>query len=240
MASSEVLLDSNSEKLQDSLSLFTQNSYPTESYYLFPFMRELISAPVENKVYGSSVSTVNNSDARDTWRIISGKWQPTADGVQAGDTSYSLHNIVVRPVTFNSSDLSIDTSFTINSLAPNTASYVSIVYSWIDQKNFKIAGIGLWNSDTVPGLRGAYADFGSVRNGTLVWDPAWPGVKIESNSFPREPINMRLSLRDSSEELFVNGAQVLQRESSDSTGSGYVGLSYGRVQDIVFHQFNSQ
>ena len=151
--------------------------------------------------------------------------------MQAGDNFSTLHNIIVRPVKFASTDLDINTSFTIRSLDRDTANYISIVYSWIDPQNYKYAGITFFDNQ-------AFIDFGTVSNGTLSWNPPWPGSRIDLDWNSADPIRMTLSLRDNSQELNVNGMESLNEDSEDNYESGYVGLAYGRVQDVIFHQLD--
>ena len=142
------------------------------SYYLFPFMRNLISEDnetfdrisLDDSSTTNSTEITNTDNASNTVKAISGRWAPVATGVQAGDNFSTLHNIIVRPVTFASTDLDIDTSFTIKSLDRDAPNYISIVYSWIDPQNYKYAGITFLDDQ-------AFVDFGTVSNGNLSWDP---------------------------------------------------------------------
>jgi hypothetical protein len=213
--------------LKTPLQTDSPTSFQVVSNYLFPFMRDVGSETSNPTPTPSS----NTSNTGNNWTIISGKWMPTANGVQAGDNSSGVLNSMVRPITFNSTDLDITTSFTIRTLDRNVTNYISIVYSWKDPQNYKFAGITI-NKD------GTFADFGTLTNGTLSWDPSWPGSSIDLDWIPGDPIRMTLSLGDNSRELDLNGIGSLQEDSVDENESGYIGLSYGRVQDAVFHQFD--
>ena len=49
---------------------------------------------------------------------------------------------------------------------------------------------------------------------------------------------MKLSIQDKSQGLSLNGTEYLRR--NHDVKSGYVGLGYTRIKDIVFDYFNLQ
>lgn len=210
------------------------NISPSSMQLAPPFMQgavpETQDSNTSNTISPALSDTVTNNSK---WTSISGTWQPSTTGVQAGEAAKNTQGIAVRPVPFASPNLDISTSFTINKLHPNTASYVSIVYSWVDQHNYKYSGIMSYNNQT-------YVYFSTVSNGVLSVDPpSFPylGPINDLDINPGDPVRMTLSLRENLETLRVNGFET-EKESVDSNATAYVGLSYFRVGNILFHQFD--
>jgi hypothetical protein len=112
------------------------------------------------------------------------------------------------------------------------ASYIAIVYSWIDIKNFKYAGITLLNNQT-------YSFFTTVRDAEtyMANGTEWPGTKIDLDIKPGDLVRMALLLRDNSEVLNVNGIEV-NNNSVENNINSYAGLFYSRVEDVLFHNFD--
>jgi hypothetical protein len=239
----------SAELMQGDDDVSTRLPYHHVPFYLFPFQYNLTTekdSAVPSKISLASINTVSNTSVTNTsspanatnatgapqaWNVVAGKWSPVADGVQAGDELNRIHRILVRPIATNSTNLDLNTSFSIRSVDPNRTSYVSIVYSWTSPQNFKYAGMTFFKNQT-------YLDFGTVENGTLSWDPPWPGSRIDFEPKVDEPISMQLSIRDDSQELTVNGIELLRETETAVDESGYIGLGYGRVNDITFHQVN--
>jgi hypothetical protein len=213
-------------------SNLSSSSMQVASTYPFPWMPSPASDNEVDSAPGTILSPVN--DTSNKWTIVSGNWQPTANGVQAGaDYTKNPPGIVVRPIQFTSQNLDISTSFTINSLPPPPpapVSYIAIVYSWIDRSNYKYSGIAITENKT-------YVHHTTVRDGEEFVDPPWPGTRVDLEINPGDLVRMILSLRENSQVLNVNGIEV-RKDSVGNNASGYAGLLYSRVGDVLFHQFD--
>jgi hypothetical protein len=175
--------------------------------------------------YHDGFSSENNRE----WKNRSGTWEFSRDGLRAGDKSNAVENVILSPVM--AQNVNISTSFRISTLDPTVANYVSIVNSWLDERNYQYAGITIFN-DVV------YVSFATVNDGKLSFNPAWPGMKTDLRWNPNTRFNMTLSIdgnRDL-EQLSLNGTQYLRQEYHGI--SGHLGLSYGHVQDVVFNSFD--
>lgn len=166
---------------------------------------------------------------------ISGNWKFLGDGLYAGDKSDKLQNILLSPIS--SKNFNMSTAFKINVLDPKITSYVSLIYSWVDDQNYQYAGITIYKNDV-------YLSFATVNNGKTSFEPSWPGLKTDLYWYPGELFNLTLSIignktnDNHQERLFLNGINYLQREYQSKPGQ--LGLSYGRIQDIVFDDFKVQ
>jgi hypothetical protein len=195
--------------------------------YSFPFIQGLVR---ENEFNNTpDTNSLLTSNTSKNWKIITGNWRLAANGVQTGaDYTRNPPGILLNPNLFNFSELRISSSFTINSLPPNAASYVAIVHSWMDIYNFKYSGIAIADNKT-------FVQFTSIRDGDTFVDPPWPGTRI-SDINPGDVVNMTLSLEENAEAVNVNGIEV-RKNSGGNNASGYAGLLYSRVEDVIFHKF---
>lgn len=164
------------------------------------------------------------------WLSISGSWQMEPPGLHAGDKTGRTENIILSPVSSRSFKAS--TNFSINHLDTKVANYASIVYSWADDKNYRYAGIGIFNNAT-------YVHFATVTNGNTSYYPEWPGKKTDLEWKPGEHYNLTLSANSENnfEHLFINGTEYLQQLYYGKLGR--LGLSYGRTNDLTFSNFMS-
>jgi hypothetical protein len=165
------------------------------------------------------------------WSIVSGKWK-SSDGLHGGDKSNSQENIILSPVISPSRNLNTSTSFRITSADTQVPNYISIIYSWIDPNNYEYAGITIYNKEI-------YVHFTSVIDGKVKFDPVWPGLKTNLRWKPGNLFNMTLSMQGNSQELILNDTAYLHRAYNNKE-TGYLGLSYGRIQDVVFDYFKVQ
>ena len=160
------------------------------------------------------------------WRIISGNWNYLNDGLHGGDTSNNPSRIILSPSI--SENFTINTSFMINKITPDTSSYISVIYSWKDPDNYKAAVINILNENV-------YVSFVTVNEGNEYRNPKWPGnitnLKLNHDTL----FNMTLSTRTNSTDLILNNKELLHEEQSNTYG--YIGLGYGRIRDVVFDHF---
>ncbi|MGB7956706.1 MAG: hypothetical protein WCF23_22265, partial [Candidatus Nitrosopolaris sp.] len=192
----------------------------------------LSSDPTDNSYYPFLFSKNNINQWND---VISGSWKYSSDGLHGGDQSNNLERTILSPVVSKNSNMS--TLFRVSSAEPQVPSYVSVVHSWIDPKNYEYAGIMIYNN-------AIYVSFATVSNGERSFDPIWPGVMTNLKWKPGDIFNITLSMQGNNnsqpqQELFLNGTRYLHRDYN-ANKFGYLGLSYGRIQDVVFRNFKIQ
>jgi hypothetical protein len=178
------------------------------------------------------------------WDDISGNWSYTLKGlhggIEANDKSTSIspmNNIILSPFTLQNLS-TVTTSFTVNEVNRSFPNYASIVFSFQDPKNYRQGGINIYGNDV-------YVLFSNITNG-MTQDSLWPGQKTNLTLNPDiNYFNMSLSIEGSTERLTLNGTEYLnphlnpingnKEESTDNNGN--MGLSYGRIKNIDFHDF---
>ncbi len=162
------------------------------------------------------------------WSAISGTWQIVHSRLFSGDESGRLENILLSPVS--SRIFKADTSFSVERLNPNVANYASIVYSYIDDRNYRYAGINIYNNSL-------YVYFAKVTDGKTSFYPAWPGMNTGLGWQQGERFNLTLVIDNKSrlEHLLLNSFEYLQQQYNGK--SGRLGLSYGRMHDLAFTNF---
>ncbi len=187
--------------------------------------------------YTNASNNNNNKNGNTSWNIVSGNWK-YSDGLHGGKSSSGQNIILSR---LSSRNFTANTSFRIDKISPHVANYVSIVYSWIDPENYQYAGITILNNNDV------YVSSTTVSGGKVSVNPPWPGVKTNLVWKPGDLFNLTLSVRNDEpreglqQHLFLNGTKYyLAQGIGHSSKSGYLGLSYSRIQDVLFERYNVQ
>ncbi len=186
---------------------------------------------------GSSSYEKFSTGASNRWEIIRGNWNFSSKGLVVEDYSDSLQNIILSQSRYAATNLSISTSFKSEKIDPRTISYVSIVYSWLDARNYESAGVTL-------SPEGVYLNFAKVTNGKLSWELSWPGIKTNLSWKPNDVFNMTLRFNDKSKSVTLNGIDpvlgnivVTLQIPHEGNKEGYLGLSYGRGGNFIFDNF---
>jgi hypothetical protein len=171
------------------------------------------------------------------WADISGSWEKSASGLQGSTlstgTPISAESIALSPYSSKYSNSTISTSFTLNTTDNLKHNIVALVYSWIDPKNYRFAGIDIWNEEI-------YMYFGKVGNGHIITDPPLPGsnTNIKFEEGLNQQFNLSLSLSGDSQELHLNNKFELKL--ADKAELGLMGLSYWNIPSISFKSFDLQ
>ena len=227
-----VMYDNDDDALKSKTVIL---SYDPKQYYNF---YDKFSSSTYNN--GTHYNDNNNFNAMNSnWNVISGNWKFSSDGLHGGlKIPSGEEKVILSPLSLSPrKDLNstITTSFRITNADPEVANYASIIYSWKDPKNYEYATINILN-------KAVYVYFGTVSNGKplpLEGVP-WPGLKtnLTWKNHGDLFVNMKLSIQDKSQGLSLNGPEYLRR--NHDVKSGYVGLGYTRIKDIVFDYFNLQ
>jgi hypothetical protein len=188
--------------------------------------------PAEYYIYNKTI----NSEVINDWVILSGNWKFSSSGlhgldkVDSDDVSNNLNNVILKPIIAENPS-TIKTSFSISDMDESVPNYANIIYSYIDQRNYKQAGINIYNDDI-------YALVSSVRNGNVIQDVDWPGIKTDLKWIPTGThFDMKLAINGTNQDLIINGTEYLSYNDTKPVENGNVGLSYSRMKDILFNQF---
>jgi hypothetical protein len=170
--------------------------------------------------------------SQDFWRA-KGEWKQGSDGLRGlgnySDSSGNKNMLISKFISNN--NLTLSTLFKINNEVLNRkgTTSVSFVLSWINQTNFDMAGVA-FRDDNV------FVYFANVRNSKLTFYPEFPysaplftGLKWNAGSL----LNMTLSIKEETEDLYINGKKYLSRPIADRS-AGYMGISTSGANDIIF------
>ncbi|HEY7227750.1 MAG TPA: hypothetical protein VH481_06465 [Nitrososphaeraceae archaeon] len=187
--------------------------------------------PTESHIFYQRFS---NNSTNNGWFIGSGSnnWNYSSEGLHGGGKSSTL----LSPIS--SKDSVISTSFRITDISPKDANYVSIVHSWIDNKNYKYTGIMVFKNSI-------YVDFATVTNGKLSYLPKWPGIKTDFHWKPGTLFNLKVIDHSNINEVefTLNGTRYVGHSLASDIHNpepGYAGLSYNRVKKVVFDYYSNQ
>ena len=165
------------------------------------------------------------------WKILSGNWNFSNNGLIGKLESGSLDNIMLSPVS--TTDSTIKTSFKILSADPDVANYISIIYDWKDSDNFSSARATFYRDQQI------WLAFDTMKDGQKTTFPTWPGTLTKHVWKPGDIINMTLSKHGDREELFLNGTKYLIQQEGIGK-SGDIGFSVDRIEKVFFDHFNIQ
>ena len=163
------------------------------------------------------------------WNVISGYWSYSGESLHGGTNTNAVENIIIRkPVTENLTELS--TSFHVNSLNKNISNYVSLIYSFVDNRNYKYTGINFLEDDI-------YVNSYKVENGQRSGEFIWPGVKTNLKWNPGSLYELKLIIQNASHYLVINGTKYHLFNDKSLGKNGYVGLEYNGVKDLDFKDY---
>ena len=163
------------------------------------------------------------------WNVISGYWSYSGESLHGGTNTNAVENIIIRkPVTENLTELS--TSFHVNSLNKNISNYVSLIYSFVDNRNYRYTGINFLEDDI-------YVNSYKVENGQRSGEFIWPGVKTNLKWNPGSLYELKLIIQNASHYLVINGTKYHLFNDKSLGKNGYVGLEYNGVKDLDFKDY---
>jgi hypothetical protein len=183
-------------------------------------------------VYRSFSDNFASTNGTNGWSNVSGNWIPSENGLHAGksdNTTSKVNNRDISPVAAKT-PFSVNTSFTINNLNEDVVSSVYMIYGITDPQNYQQAGITIYKDDV-------YVRVADVVNGSLSSPDPGLGTKTNLIYKPGSLFNMSLSVDNAKQQLILNGSSYT-RDLDNSNLDGYVGLKYGRIIDMDFHDFH--
>ena len=161
------------------------------------------------------------------WNVVSGKWNITFDGLQAGDRTNEIERIILSPISANS--FVAGTLFRVPENNNNqTAKYASIIYSYTNATYFKYANVIFSNGKI-------YLSLASVVDGVRSFYPNWPGVLLTKPVKDGSSLNLTISVDAKYERLILNGSRYVMKEGQSQPGD--IGLGYGRLDNLDFRSF---
>lgn len=187
------------------------------------FNRSTLILPIDLPMqYSVQHSFMNRFDETD-WMPISGTWQNTPEGFQAGSLNEQQDAILLDSRYVR--DFNASLNFKLLSGDPVSLNYVSLIYDWKDQNNYKYAGI-MFQAEK------SYAYFVSNINGILTSSPAWPGLDTGIHWQFGDSFNLTVTLSGTNLSLFTNGSKCISTEGFFTGGN--LGIRMTRFNQVLF------
>jgi hypothetical protein len=163
------------------------------------------------------------------WKPVSGTWRYVGRGLQAGEQAGYQDAVILSPISAQN----FTASLSFNPLEGDTkvANYVSIIFDWKNEKNYKYAGL-LFDSSGV-----IYAYISSCTGGNVIIYPQWPGLNTGLKWQFGNSYNLTLSVRGEKVLLYVNGTQCLSADTMVS--GGRLGIRSTRFYKVLFTSFKA-
>jgi hypothetical protein len=180
------------------------------------------STNIVEKTFDDNFSSVNG------WQQISGTWQYTENGLEAGEPSAYEDAVSLSPVLAENFTASIN--FSPIDCDQNVSNYVSLIYDWQDKANYNCAELLFDSTGNV------YASFVSNVNDQATNYPAWPGLNTGLKWQLGDSFNLTASVQGAETSLYINGSQYLSMQSS-IMNSGSIGLESNRFYQTLFTDF---
>jgi hypothetical protein len=191
---------------------------------------------VEDPLPKISINTnfSNQSDSSQAfWQNSYGRWKYTKDGLHAYGNprdTLSNRNIFLSPI-LTQNNMNITSTFRINDADENGIfSYISFITAWSNRNNFEFVGLATRKDDL-------YAYFAVMKEGKLSFFPKYPFLKTALKWHDGSAVDMTLSIKGSSQDLFINGTHYLHNDHLSA--GGVVGLSTSRSVDVAFQRFEA-
>jgi len=164
------------------------------------------------------------------WKTIRGKWQIKNYKLLGGEAHKYGVGIILSPVFTEN----FTSTFKVRPVSGNIAvlNYVGLIYSWRDDKHYRIAEI-FFNKDGY-----IYACFRIIENtswgyGTTI--PKWPGINTGIKWRFGDYYNIKVRVQKDLNELYINNKRILSIHINNI--KGWVGLFYGRFNSVSFDDF---
>lgn len=180
---------------------------------------------------GNILTSLFEDDFNETlasYTIVKGSWQITSGELFGGETGKYGEGIILSPVSAEN----FIASFKAKPVNGNASvlNYVSLVYSWVDSKNYRIADI-MFGTDFY-----VYVHFRTIINGVEKAIPNWPGIKTDIKWNFGDEYNITVTVNGTLNQIAVNGKTYLSTDLENVPGR--IGLRYYRLYQVSFDEFS--
>jgi hypothetical protein len=163
------------------------------------------------------------------WTPFSGTWNYTNEGLEAGKHGEYQDAISLSPLSTRNFTASL--TFKLLDGDIKALNYISIIYDWKDQNNYK-AGVLLFDSSG-----NIYTYIVSINGGEGKCYPSWPGFNTGLKWRFGDRLNLTLSVNDNMATIYVNGSMLLTGHSDIS--GGRLGIRATRFYNVLFTSFKA-
>jgi len=161
------------------------------------------------------------------YSIIKGSWQIIDGELLGGEVGKYGEGIILSQVSAQN----FTASFKTKPLSGNKTALncVSLVYSWIDPRNYRIADI-MFNKDGY-----IYVHFRTIINGVEQAIPNWPGIKTDLKWELGKEYNITVAVNGTLNQISINSKPYLSINLDNIPGR--IGLRYYGFHRIAFDDF---
>lgn len=164
----------------------------------------------------------------ESWSISKGSWCIEDGKMLGGESGKYGEGIILSPISTEN----FTATFKVKPLSGNATvlNYVSLVYSWMDQKNYRIADI-FFNLDSY-----VYVLFRTFVNGVEKTFPNWPGTKSDLRWDFGNYFNITVTVNGTLNQISINDKPFLSIKLENV--GGRIGLRYFRLCAVSFGDFS--
>ncbi|MCC6004532.1 MAG: hypothetical protein LM590_09345 [Thermofilum sp.] len=237
--SNTVLIMPLDKSLCDEQSLYTAYSLLSQGLYNYTVAYDLDDKALNSKTlvlsYDPPKENILTSFYEDhfngtlaSYAIAKGSWQIVSGELLGGEIGKYSEGIILSPIFAEN----FTASFKAKPVSGNAsvANYVSLVYSWVDSKNYRIADI-LFGTDSY-----VYVHFRTIVNGVERAIPNWPGIKTDLKWNFGDEYNITVIVNGTRNQIVVNGKTYLSTELENIPGR--IGLRYYRFYQVSFDELS--
>jgi hypothetical protein len=237
--SDTVLILSLDKSLCDEQTLYTAYNLLSQGLYNYTVAYDLDDKALNSKTIvlsydppeGGILTSLFEDQFNETpasYTIARGSWQITSGKLLGGETGKYGEGIILSPVSARN----FIASFKAKPVSGNASvlNYVSLVYSWVDPKNYRIADI-MFGADLY-----AYVHFRTIINGVEQAIPNWPGIKTDIKWNFGDEYNITVTVNGTLNQIAVNGKTYLSTDLENILGR--IGLRYYRFYQVSFDDFS--
>ena len=162
-----------------------------------------------------------------SYTIVKGNWQIASGKLLGGETGKYGEGIILSPISAEN----FTASFRVRPISGNASvlNYVSLVYSWVDFRNYRIADI-MFGADFY-----VYVHFRTIIGGIEETVPNWPGIKTDLKWNFGDEYNITINVDGVLNRILINGKPYLSIALENVPGR--VGFRYYRLYQVLFDYF---
>jgi hypothetical protein len=237
--SDTVLILPLDKSLCDEQTLYTAYSLLSQGLYNYTVAYDLDDKALNSKTVvlaydppeGNILTSLFGDDFNETlasYTIVKGSWQITSGELLGGETGKYGEGIILSPVSAEN----FTASFKAKPASGNASvlNYISLIYSWVDSKNYRIADI-MFGADYC-----VYVLFRTIVNGVEQAIPNWPGIKTDVKWNFGDEYNVTVTVNGTLNQIAVNGKTYLTIDLENIPGR--IGLRYYRFYQVSFDNFS--
>ncbi|MEM3190363.1 MAG: hypothetical protein QW454_05015 [Candidatus Bathyarchaeia archaeon] len=162
-----------------------------------------------------------------SWSIIKGSWQIINGELYGGEIGKYGEGIILSQVSASN----FTVSFKAKPLSGNITvlNYMSVVYSWVNSKNYRMADV-FFNTDGY-----IYVLFRTIVDGIEQAIPRWPGIKTDIKWDFGNEYKITVTVNGTLSQISINNKPYLSIDLKNIPGR--IGLRYYRFHQTSFDDF---